>query len=80
MQRTAAVFASFDSDPFALLYYLPLNMDVPPGKCRYLPSGTLIVLSIGEEPADYALRFNGTLTEVYRNALHRVFLFRKTAL
>ncbi|MBR7120612.1 MAG: hypothetical protein IKC94_00035 [Lentisphaeria bacterium] len=76
----AAVFASFDSDPFALLYYLPLNMDVPPGKCRYLPSGTLIVLSIGEEPADYALRFNGTLTEVYRNALHRVFLFRKTAL
>lgn len=66
------VFASFEADPFALLYYMPLDMDVPPGRCRYLARGTVVVLNIAEDPADFEKRFNGRLTEVYCNGFHRV--------
>ncbi len=71
------VFVSFGADPFAVIRYMEADIDVPPGKCRTLPHGTVVVLNISEDPADFEKRFNGRLTEVYRNRFHRVCILQR---
>ena len=71
------VFVSFDADPYAVLFYRgDIIMDVPPGKLKYLPENSIVVLDVKELPADFEKRFNGSLSELYRNDLHVIYQFR----
>lgn len=68
------VFVSFAADPFALWYFRQtVILDIPPGKLRRLPPGTLIVTDREEAPEDFGKRFGTALREIFQNELHRVY-------
>ncbi|MBO7329686.1 MAG: hypothetical protein J6W00_13055 [Lentisphaeria bacterium] len=75
------VFASFEADPFALMYAangrFDLIPDVPPGKRTQLPDNSLIILAAEEEKNSFEKRFNGNLKMIHQNMLHRLYRFRR---
>jgi len=75
----AAVFVSFEADPFAMIYAsagkFQVIPDIPPGKLRALPDNALIVLAKEEDPAAFAPRFSGKIEVLETNDLHKICRF-----
>jgi hypothetical protein len=71
------VFVSFAADPYAAAYYRrDIIMDVPPGRRKEVPAGTVLVLAAGEDPAAMEERFGVMLREIYRNQIHVIYEIR----
>jgi len=69
------VFVSFGADPPALWYFRHTAvLDIPPGRCTGLPSGTVLVLGIREDTELFETRFQTRLYEIWRNKLHKICL------
>lgn len=68
------VFVSFDADPYSVAYYRgDILLDVPPGRRKQLPPGTMVVLALEEDPAVMEKRFGIVLRKIYRNRIHVIY-------
>lgn len=72
------VFVSFAADPFAIRYRRhSVIMDIPPGRIKKLPPGTVVILGKTEDTGHWERHLQCELTEIYRNDLHRVYIIRQ---
>lgn len=72
------VFASFDADPWALLYFdSRVVFDGPKGKIGFLPGGSAVILAVNEDPGKYAARFGGKMSKIKEVGIHTVYRLEK---
>ncbi|MBE6368709.1 MAG: hypothetical protein E7056_00930 [Lentisphaerae bacterium] len=80
------IFASFNSDPMPIIFYLlqqndpPLknfHSDLPFNSVKNLPGNSIVILRKDEDPAACGKRFNGTLDLIHQTRSHNIFRFRK---
>ncbi len=79
-KRPDFVYLSFASDPWPLMFYSRLNgfdpkeflFDGPRGRVSFLPTGSIVILNVFEDPTGITQRFGGVLRPLFVHAGHRV--------